>query len=353
MRSIVKICVTVLVLSAIAGCSYPCGNSVVYDARGVLDSDGNPHFILSNDHRNHVLHVWRDSGGLHKDEITSLPGERVEAVTWADTVLCAYTASDAGLFKGCKTDNAAWDVRNRLNVIPKEYMKYECLEITSRLNDGRIVMACTHPDDNPRVHRFFMVDDNVGSVNEFQPQLDVTRIINHDAAPFDHKGEPWLIQSLFFDEDTWDGNSFIYGVVFESKLSGNFTIRLYHVSHDDSGWTINKIGEIDSAGYRDIALHNEIFKGKRVTLAARQTIVKRDKSSGSVGMEAISSAFSSLYRDRHDRIAHIVTPDGRFHALFSDESRKETDIYYYVYNPDSPTPEVPETIEWLDSVGHR
>ncbi|MBI5142875.1 MAG: hypothetical protein HZA20_11905 [Nitrospirae bacterium] len=52
-------------------------------------------------------------------------------------------------------------------------------------------------------------------------------------------------------------------------------------------------------------------------------------------------------------VADVVTSDGRLHALLQDTDEDETVLYYYIYNPDSATPEVPESIERIDSEAYR
>ncbi|MBI5142565.1 MAG: hypothetical protein HZA20_10340 [Nitrospirae bacterium] len=298
MRAITVICISVLILPLMGCPPQPFTHPGMYEAAGITDSGGNPHFIIGHDFKDVVMHFWKDGETLHKVSVQSFPGHVVKTVTYGKDGICAYTA---GQFKGCTTDNTNWKVYELQNTVPSEYTGgcwgYSSWYDEDRLDDGRYILSCMHLGESAsKIYEFFIIDDINGVVNEYLTPLDLTRILYRNAPPFDLKREPWLLQASFRDDGAWDAKSYIFGVVFESSNTYSARINFFHVSFKDVDWTIEKIGELDLAYIPGInSLINGTFKGNMVTMAAQRAVVKRDKNSGHIILEPLEGKYAAMY----------------------------------------------------------
>lgn len=376
-----KLCVQMLIpaimLFLSLGCSVFHGNQPGhYNGAGIVDSSGKLHFVFSNYFRDNIIHIERDGNRWKQEDVVSLSGTGINSEMFnLDGFLCVDTDSGSGLFRGCLSADGTWKVEREKTVTIDRYPYCHWSSI-GRPNDitpdGKTIAGCTQTlQDALPVYDFFLIDNIAGEVLPHFAALDMQVFDSMSSPPVNYARQPWLRESPFYNNEQWDAASYIVGVAYwdgEDESTG--TTYLYYVYFDETGWHFEKIHERNDNwlltswpgqiwGY---GLETIVFQGKKVTMVSRQAIVKKDTDTGKVIVEPLDEKYIATYKAataaryngrKLDLLADVVTSDGKLHTLMEDMDEDETVLYYYMYNPDSPTPEVPETIEWLDSVGRR
>jgi len=218
---------------------------------------------------------------------------------------------------------------------------------------------------------FKLVDEIKGTASDYPlPPIEAASVIEMNKPGFEYTEAPqyWVVP--FIEDGEWDEKSFIWEVEFASDNHEEYATYLYWATYSDDKWQINNI---DNHGFPwanysgwDWVLSDGLriayYHARKSMLMAWTALLKKD-GDGRVILVPISAGYHASYMYAHGQTIdgyHVqqflsagVDLDGKLHTLVTigtgDRRGDQQRLYHQVYNPDSPTPEVPEITELIEA----
>jgi|GEM_PF-5678919 len=343
-----------------------------YAGKILFDPDGNLHIVYSNDHQDNPVHLEYRNGNLQSKFRPDLPLGVYSVYTayYLNGKLCIISgrngAYDDDRYLGCEDEAGRWR-KDDLNYVKDENgVFYEYDEHGGGIVTGYGVLVMAH--SKGAEIEFKLVDEIKGTASDYPlPPIEAASVIEMNKPDFEYTEAPqyWVVP--FIEDGEWDGKSFIWEVVFTSKDAAKKTSYLYWATCSDAGWQVNNI---DSHGFPweeysgrnlllDEGLSLEYYHAREAMLMAWMALLRKE----GVGVipVPINAGYKASYAharwqtiDGHEAefLSAGVDLDGKLHTLVTirtgDRRGDQQRLYHQVYNPDSPTPEVPEITELIE-----
>jgi hypothetical protein len=359
---------------------FPKTNPSSYCAQGLVAADGKVHFTYRSD-ENKPVHIAREDRKWVSEDVSFLAS--VDSFIGFGDELCIYGCGSSACYRGCKPPGGNWEIvrttrDNSSGTEPNPSSGSSCdvsgmNDTYSWIDKDRFIGACGNSGGSSLMYDLYVLDLSALTSTPYLSPLNVGDLVASCAeggVPEDSTLE--IRVAPFYEDGAWDAVSFVVLLIYAGNNSPSNMSCSYWARNENNAWNTVMMskGAYDWSEYdyfrplTDTGLDNLIFMGQRATIIARQAIVKTDKTTGLAYVEPISQPYKAIHKaeataTRDGRklefLADVTSSDGKVHALFQDhdDGKHRTVLYYHVYNPNSPSIEDPETIEFIEQQGYR